>query len=491
MVTNYRLAGWVFLSILCLLSSVRVSQAVESTRAVHSWTSHGKSDISKSLGAAHGDSNYFPSLDLNRDGVVNILDLGRHRLNLDSSATRDESLPHTRAIQGVMEEIIVEEAIAAAAPGSSFSVRFLLQNNSTPILGYSLDIAVFAEIGSLGTVTVDTLSTGFTDQNLIPEVMRDPIFSTIIDQGNGGVFVNAITIDNSTVLAVPGTSDVFVEVLFDVSSDACGSFQIQLGQATALADANAFAIPFSYTSSIIQVTASSPTPDPTVPDIIGNGTRNRILSVQGGNPGLPTAMRVRFVNLPIPFDVLNGTSMWAGPPIEICGNSGQNASVAPADCGPAQGSPPDQPGPTSFFSLLQCDPFYVDWSQFGVVNIHHQNIVPSSIYEIQSISDNCEPLDESSFSEPLTVITSLWGDVVKDCTISPCPPPDGSVDIVTDVTAILDSFRNTPGAPSKSRTDIEPAPLDFKINFTDVTLCLGAFSGAEYPFDPLPFPCGP
>ena len=88
-----------------------------------------------------------------------------------------------------------------------------------------------------------------------------------------------------------------------------------------------------------------------------------------------------------------------------------------------------------------------------------------------------------------------WGDVVKSCTTNPCCPPDGVVNVTTDVTAILDKFRNLPGAPIKARCDLAGVPpndgvLDFKIAILDVMWCLDAFIGSEYPFAPSADPCG-
>jgi hypothetical protein len=70
-------------------------------------------------------------------------------------------------------------------------------------------------------------------------------------------------------------------------------------------------------------------------------------------------------------------------------------------------------------------------------------------------------------------------------TTIPCIPPDGSVSLVTDVVATLNKFRNLTGAPLK-----EPSLLDLKINITDVTHAVGAFTGEGYPVEPIGDPCG-
>ncbi len=73
---------------------------------------------------------------------------------------------------------------------------------------------------------------------------------------------------------------------------------------------------------------------------------------------------------------------------------------------------------------------------------------------------------------------------MEQCVTTPCTPPDGRVDIVTDILAIIAKFGSRPGAPAKIRVDLEPGMLDMKINITDVTFALDAFRGLPYPFAP-------
>ena len=96
-----------------------------------------------------------------------------------------------------------------------------------------------------------------------------------------------------------------------------------------------------------------------------------------------------------------------------------------------------------------------------------------------------------NYSTPLTVETAAWGDVVRDCTATPCGPPDGTVGIATDVTALLDKFKNLTGAPIKARCDLEPSEPDMLINITDVTYGLDAFRGFGYPSAVVPETCPP
>jgi len=137
---------------------------------------------------------------------------------------------------------------------------------------------------------------------------------------------------------------------------------------------------------------------------------------------------------------------------------------------------------------LQCEPYYTDWGALGTVHLYHESIVPSGTYIIEALDEGCDRTIEENYSAPLTISTSKWGDVVGDCTTNPCGPPDGIVNVTTDVTAVLDKFRNLEGAPIKARSDIDPNRPDQIINMTDVTHVLDAFRGFDYPFEPGPPP---
>ena len=98
---------------------------------------------------------------------------------------------------------------------------------------------------------------------------------------------------------------------------------------------------------------------------------------------------------------------------------------------------------------------------------------------------------ESSFSTPLELTTSLWGDVAdvfNGCTILPSgyqdcwAPPDGDADF-DDITAVVDKFRNLPGALMKPRADLAPKAPDRLIDFVDIPWAVDAFRGLPYPFD--------
>ncbi|UCC30869.1 MAG: hypothetical protein JSU86_01060, partial [Phycisphaerales bacterium] len=213
--------------------------------------------------------------------------------------------------------------------------------------------------------------------------------------------------------------------------------------------------------------------------------KNRFLSLVPNNPGRQTALRLTFVDVPPPHDAVNGSTMWVAEPVEYCENAGQDvAPPPPEECGAA----PGLPSLTFTASTLQCQPDYLDWSEYETVHVYHEAIVPDGVYEIQAIDETCDSGLEAAFSSAAYFTTSLWGDLVSNCITRPCGPPDGIVGIPTDVTAALDKFKNLDGAPMKARCDIEPNIADLRVNISDVTFVLDAFRGFDYPFAPGPPP---
>ncbi len=255
-----------------------------------------------------------------------------------------------------------------------------------------------------------------------------------------------------------------------------------------------------YTLSIT-CSLCNPPPSPALERIpVGGGqtadvTKLRAIAITAGDPGKRLAIRVTFVSLPPPFDVADGSSAWVGPPFLKCENSGDDSDpLSPGDCPNPSSDPADVTTPAaSKYALLQCDPEYRDWSAEGVINIVDPFIVPGGVYEVDVIEEGCPLNDAGSYSLPLSVGTPMWGDLVGDCTPRPndgfCTPADASIDVTTDVTAVLNKFKNTGTAPLKARADVEPATVDFLINIADVTRMLDAFRGNPYPFMPGPVPC--
>ncbi len=245
--------------------------------------------------------------------------------------------------------------------------------------------------------------------------------------------------------------------------------------------------------------------------------KNRFVSIQTADAGRDQAIRVRFVDLPWPFDLWNGMDFYAGVPREVCENSGKGLETAPEDC------PSALPTDTFWAAPLLCAKgaaHYMDWRGrcdagtcvgglnegegclvddecVEVVHFYHEGLVPGGIYDIQVIDSGCSLQDEAGYSAALTIIQSVWGDVCGPGPGGACSAvADGTVDVANDVLGVLDKFANV-NYLQKARADLEPGDdgdnnsPDFKVNVAnDVLYCLDAFTGAPYPFVPGD-PCNP
>ncbi len=207
-------------------------------------------------------------------------------------------------------------------------------------------------------------------------------------------------------------------------------------------------------------------------------SKNRFISFVPSNPGQQTALQVTFANLPTGFEELEGQTMWVDEPQRVTENSG---FVNPDDA-------PDFP--TFWAATLQCEvPYYTDWSTYGTVHVYHETIVPGGTYDLRAIGATRGASVKDHGIPPLPVATvSLWGNVCGFWNGESWEPPNGSVDVTSDVTAVLDKFKNVEGAPIKARADLSPALLDLKIYIADVSYALDAFRGESYPLE-VPSPC--
>jgi hypothetical protein len=174
--------------------------------------------------------------------------------------------------------------------------------------------------------------------------------------------------------------------------------------------------------------------------------------------------------------------MWVGEPTEVTETSGETGPI---------------PTPTFWASTLQCEPYNGDWAQHSAIHVYHELIVPDSEYDLQAFNGVC-----GGWSAPLSIVTSAYGDVVG----TPYPPPlpdncpttgKGYVDCWTppegfvgfdDISSVVDKFLNKPGAPQKSRADLYPAEVDFKVDFGDIPMVVNGFLGLSCPYQPPPDP---
>lgn len=159
----------------------------------------------------------------------------------------------TNALAGI---VTPEQSLVEVLPGSQVSVLWLVQDITTPLFGYSLEITPAAEARSsnLSSVGVDLDATNFfPGRNFILAGggTLDPSFSVIQDNGSGGVFISTNTADLSAILAAAGVNDVLAEVVFTAGADALGDFVFEVGPATALSDTGGF--PVDYVSETLTI----------------------------------------------------------------------------------------------------------------------------------------------------------------------------------------------------------------------------------------------
>jgi len=219
---------------------------------------------------------------------------------------------------------------------------------------------------------------------------------------------------------------------------------------------------------------------PTTPDGEAGYDKNRYISFLPGNPGELTALRVTLTTMPPEFAAHQGTQVWVGEPIEVCENSGQS-TPPPEGCGPAW--VPGGPALTMQSANLQATQYCHDFGSVGLMHVTDCQVVPSATYEVQAIDCATDPGNEANYSTPLTINTSMWGDICNTYDGTHWTAPNGTIDVTLDVTACLEKFKNAFGAPIKARADVDGNTPEWKVNVsTDVTRILDAFKGQPYPF---------
>ncbi len=207
------------------------------------------------------------------------------------------------------------------------------------------------------------------------------------------------------------------------------------------------------------------TPDTTTPPC----AKNRYLTLVPGNAGRQTAMCIWLDERTSPEGIEYSGEMWVGAPLDVSEASGNSG---------------DAPPPTFQAARLQCAPHCMDWGALPEVHVFDDEIVPGVTYAVQAVDCECVVAEDVEFSPARFISMSRWGDVVGDCSVTPCLPPNGTVDFI-DISAVVDKFRNLPGAPDKARADVSPAVPDRVIDFVDISYVVDSFRGNDYPF---PFP---
>ncbi len=218
-------------------------------------------------------------------------------------------------------------------------------------------------------------------------------------------------------------------------------------------------------ASALEVAVSEPIPT----------AKSRAISFVPGNAGQMTALRVRMISLHHPsppyssgptidYSALEGKFRWVGPPTEYVESTSTQVPLVAAE--------------------LQCAPFYADWGTVGLLHVFGAEIVPSSEYEVQAISEGCPIGSSYTYSPAFQVVTGRWADIELPFN----PPSDIRQPDLGDVSALINKFKNVPGAPIKARSVLVGTipSLTNDLDFGHISACVDAFKGAPYPFSPPP-----
>jgi len=204
--------------------------------------------------------------------------------------------------------------------------------------------------------------------------------------------------------------------------------------------------------------------------------KNRYISFVSRNTGKLTALRVKLDSLYHPvvvpsnspdFSGLEGQYRWVGPPKSVSETASKSDSSTPTFVG----------------AQLQCEPYYADWGEQGLVHVFGSEVIPSSSYDVQAIEQECSTQNEECYSNTLTIKTSLLGDIVgKDDPNFLEGVPNGKVDI-KDILAIITKFRNLDHASIKARVDMAPTVPNQIINISDILVAILGIRRLGYQFN--------
>jgi len=136
-----------------------------------------------------------------------------------------------------------------------------------------------------------------------------------------------------------------------------------------------------------------------------------------------------------------------------------------------------EPDANGFAPLVPSAEFH-DWSQYAqVIQVSGCMISPNESYDIQSLLDIDDPMNEASYSAALTLPTiAQWGDVAGSGAL-----PDGTANFA-DVSSLVACFVGGAGALPPAQCNLSPQEVDGTANFVDINAGVSAFQAAGYPF---------
>ena len=99
--------------------------------------------------------------------------------------------------------------------------------------------------------------------------------------------------------------------------------------------------------------------------------------------------------------------------------------------------------------MLQCEPYYHDWSDIDLLHVTGLEIVPSSIYDVDAIDEGCDAAMVENVSAAIEVTTARWGDVV-DPFQDPGAASQNQPNVI-DVGNMVDRLKDILSAPIRPR----------------------------------------
>jgi len=174
-------------------------------------------------------------------------------------------------------------------------------------------------------------------------------------------------------------------------------------------------------------------------------------------PADTVALRLTLFDMPPPFDDSDGVSYFVQAPVLVN----------------------DPNGPPYWIARLDCEPIYLDWTSYDMVQVYGEQIVPAGVYTVQALDQGCDALVEADYSaEAIVATATAWGDLIEpfqEDGISPQPD-------FTDVSAAVAAFLSSGGARPSARADLYPGVPDQLVDFNDIAAVVGGFLGDPYPF---------
>jgi hypothetical protein len=157
---------------------------------------------------------------------------------------------------------------------------------------------------------------------------------------------------------------------------------------------------------------------------------------------------VSCVSLDAPLYVQDGVCVGGSVPGEPCvADSGCPGGVCKNPIGP--------------------EPVFKVWSEWETIHVHGIAIRPETLYRVYAVCDRGE--GNLVASAPAVGSTWAWGDIDHN----------GDINFL-DVSAVIDVWRERPGAAAREAVDLVGCEPNRIVNFLDISAAIDAW--AEYPF---------